>query len=312
MKQTSNYYILGAGAIGLSLAVHLTNSGKNVQLIRTSKQDIEPKTVNVTLKGLHTTEVIIAQVEVCSLNYLNNFDGIIIVTAKTFANKTIAQHFTKQQALLPPVILMQNGIGIEETFLEAGFRDIYRTVLYSGGQRIADYSVEFKMVDSSPTGVIAGDEEKLSAIITQINTPQFPFHFEENIQEKIWKKSIANAVFNTICPLLETDNGIFVRDEKALALANSVISECIQVANTLGINLEHDAILNQVLTISKGSDGQLVSTLQDIQNKRPTEIDSLNLEIARIAETLDENIDVRLTKALGEMIQVKSSFYKSI
>ena len=204
---------------------------------------------------------------------------------------------------------MQNGIGIENTFLEAGFTDIYRTILYSGGQRIDDYSVEFKMVDSSPIGVIAGDEQKLNAIISQINTLQFPFYFEENIQEKIWKKSIANAVFNTICPLLEVDNGIFIRDEKALALANSVIAECIQVANALGINLSHDVVLSQVLTISKGSDGQLVSTLQDIQNKRQTEIDSLNLEIARIAETLDTNIDIRLTKALGDLILIRSSFY---
>ena len=316
MTQLPTYYILGAGAIGLSLALHLSNSGKNVQLVRTSTSDVEPQTVSISLKGLHTTEVLNAQVKVCSLNHLNNFgniDDVIIVAAKTFANTAIAQyiaeHFTKQKSVLPPVILMQNGIGIENTFLEAGFTDIYRTILYSGGQRIDDYSVEFKMVDSSPIGVIAGNKQKLNAIISQINTLQFPFYFEENIQEKIWKKSIANAVFNTICPLLEVDNGIFIRDEKALALANSVIAECIQVANALGINLSHDVVLSQVLTISKGSDGQLVSTLQDIQNKRQTEIDSLNLEIARIAETLDANIDVRLTKALGDLILIRSSFY---
>ena len=311
MNQTSTYYILGAGAIGLSLAVHLTHSGKKVQLVRTSTKNVEPQTVNVALKGLHTTEVLTTQVDVCSLNHLNNFNGVLIVAAKTFANKAIADYIAKQQTELPPVILMQNGIGIENTFLEVGFTDVYRTVLYSGGQRIADYSVEFKMVDSSPIGVIVGNEQRLNAIISQINTLQFPLHFEEDIQEKIWKKSIANAVFNTICPLLEVDNGIFVRDEKALTLANSVIGECIQVANALGINLNHEAVLNQVLTISKGSDGQLVSTLQDIQNKRQTEIDSLNLEIARIAESLDADIDVRLTKALGTMIQVKSSFYES-
>ena len=307
---TPEVYILGAGAIGLSLAVHLARAGKHVQLVRTSNRDIAPQTVNVSLKGLHSSEIITAQLDVCSLNYVTKPEGTIVVTAKTFANKTIAAHFTKHltaQQNLQPVILMQNGIGIEEPFLENGFRDIYRTVLYSGGQKIGDYKVEFKMVDSSPIGVIAGNEEQLSTIIKQINTSQFPFYFEPNIQEKIWKKSIANAVFNTICPLLEIDNGIFARDEKALTLASSVIRECLQVANVLGINLDYETVLQQVLTISKGSDGQLVSTLQDIQNKRQTEIDSLNLEIARLAEDLD--IDVSLTKALGELIQIKSSYY---
>ena len=308
MSETT-FYILGAGAIGLSLAVHLVQSHQKVQLVRTSNNSTAPQTVSVSLKGLQSSEVTTAQVDVCSLNHITAPEGVLIVTAKTFANSAIAKHFIKQQSKAP-IILMQNGIGVEKAFLEAGFENVYRTVLYSGGEKIDHYAVEFKMVNSSPTGVIAGDAEKLNSVIKKISTPQFPFHFESNILENIWKKSIANAVFNTICPLLEIDNGIFARDETALALANSVIAECVKVANALDINLSHETVLKQVLTISKGSDGQLVSTLQDIQNKRQTEIDSLNLEIAKIAENLDRNIDISLTKALGDLIKIKSSFYE--
>jgi len=311
MSQSTTFYILGAGAIGLSLAIHLTQAGKNVQLVRTSQKDIKPQTITISLKGLQSSEVTSAQVEVLSINYLTNPQGVLIICAKTFANDGIANHFKTLQSK-PPIILMQNGIGIEDTFLNAGFTEIYRTVLYSGGQKIGDYAVEFKMVASSPIGVMAGDREKLGLIINQVSTAQFPFHFEANIQEEVWKKSIANAVFNTICPLLEVDNGVFTRNDDALALANSVIDECIQVARALGINLNHETVLKQVMTISKGSDGQLVSTLQDIQNNQPTEIESLNLEIARLAETLDENIDVSLTKAFGKLIQIKSLLYRDV
>lgn len=313
MSDTTTFYILGAGAIGLSLAVYLTQAGLNVQLVRTSQTNIEQQKLNVRLKGLQSSGYETTQVNVCSLDQIgktqiSEVQSVVIVTAKTFANTSIAEHFKAQESK-PPVILMQNGIAIEDDFLQAGFEDVYRTILYSGGQKIENYAVEFKMVASSPIGVIAGDRETLNSLVRQISTPQFPFHVELNIQEEIWKKTIANAVFNTICPLLETDNGIFARDEQALALANSVISECIQVVERLGINLNHETVLKQVLTISKGSDGQLVSTLQDIQNKRETEINSLNLEIARIAESLD--VDAGLTKALGELVQIKSSFYSS-
>lgn len=315
MNHSPTFYILGAGAIGLSLAVHLArahhNSNHKVQLVRTSTQNIEQQAVTISLKGLHSSELSTAQVDVCSLNYLTDSQlteqqGVIIVTAKTFANETIAEHFKNQQIKLP-IILMQNGIGIEEAFLQAGFKDVYRTILYSGGERTGEYEVEFKMVRSSPTGVIAGDKEKLNSIIEQINTAQFPFHVEDDIQKDIWKKSIANAVFNTICPLLEIDNGIFVRDTQSRNLASSIIHECIEVAKTQGVTLNHDTVLKQVLSISKGSEGQLVSTLQDIQKKQPTEIDSLNLKIASLAEASD--IKTPLTKALGKLIQIKSSFY---
>ena len=45
-----------------------------------------------------------------------------------------------------------------------------------------------------------------------VNHRWFPFRTEEQIERKVWKKAILNAVFNSICPLLGIDNGIFVCD----------------------------------------------------------------------------------------------------
>lgn len=61
-----------------------------------------------------------------------------------------------------------------------------------------------------------------------------------------------------------------------------------------------------MLAISRSSDGQLISTLQDINNKRPTEIDMLNLEIVGIAEKLSAENLVTETRLLGELTAIKS------
>jgi 2-dehydropantoate 2-reductase len=87
---------------------------------------------------------------------------------------------------------------------------------------------------------------------------------EENIQILIWKKVITNCVFNSICPLLEIDNGVFHRNAAALEIGKKVIGECIEVADANGIALTTDDVLQNVLTISKMSDGQKISTYQDI------------------------------------------------
>jgi 2-dehydropantoate 2-reductase len=296
-------FILGAGAIGLALAVHLTRAGQDVHLVRTSLSRVNQNTANVSVNGGEWV-----QISVSSLADLNSLEGIIVNTAKTYANEGIAKQL-KAKRTSAPLVLMQNGIGIEAPFLQAGFSEVYRAVLYASSQKTGSYEAQFRMVKSSPVGVISGSEEQLKSYLERLNTLAFQFHIEANIQEEIWRKGIINAVFNTICTLLATDNGIFARNHNAADLASSVIRECVQVTKALGLQLDHDMLLRQVLTISKSSDGQLISTLQDMQNKRQTEIDSLNFEIVRVAEGLSPSVNVSLTKALGELVKIKSSFY---
>ncbi len=308
-NDTDTIYILGAGIIGLALAAHLVNNDKKVILGRTSTHDRPQGSVIVKVKDNKHNDIQ-ARVDVISLAKLSNLDGIIIITAKAYANELIATHL-KEKKTNSPIIIMQNGIGVEQPYRQAGFTEIYRCVLYSGGQKTDTYEVQFRSIKSSPIGIIAGNEDTLQACVEQISTTGFTFHAELRIQAEIWMKGIINSVFNTICPLLETDNGIFFHDSRVAEMAKDIINECIKVAQALNIDLNQQELMEQVLTISEGSAGQLVSTLQDIQNQRETEIGSLNLEIARIADTVSPKVDVSNTKLLGEMIRIKASMKKS-
>ena len=114
-------------------------------------------------------------------------------------------------------------------------------------------------------------------------------------------------MFNSICPLLDIDNGIFHRHPGALAIGKRVIDECIAIARETGINLEQKDILDTVLLISKSSDGQLISTLQDIRNQRETEIESLNFAIVKLAAEMDKAHLVPTTELLGELTKLRST-----
>jgi 2-dehydropantoate 2-reductase len=61
--------------------------------------------------------------------------------------------------------------------------------------------------------------------------------------------------------------------------------------------------MESILLISRASDGQFISTLQDIRNHRPTEIATLNLAIAGMAGTEQTIIQTRL---LGQLTLLKS------
>lgn len=301
-------YILGAGAIGLSLATYLVNNGKEVTAIRTSTDAVDSKQVEIAITGVDG-RICTASIEMVSLAKLRGLDGVIVVTAKSYANDLIATRL-KGLVTSSPLVIMQNGVGVENPYLNLDTARIYRCVLYSISQKDKNNSYKFVSITASPIGIVRGNEQELDYLVNELNTTAFPFVSHSDIKREVWKKAIINAVFNSICPLLEIDNGIFVRDEKASLLAQEIVDECLVIAHNIGIRVSVEEIMQQIFAISKKSEGQLISTLQDINAGRETEIDYLNLEIARLGETSIPVIKASTTKTLGEMIKMKSKLHK--
>lgn len=301
-------FVLGAGAIGLALAVHLKLDGRDTVLVRTSIDDFEEEMIPISLITLED-RLINVNVRTVSLERLEHLDGIIVITAKSYANETIATKLGKKTKQ-SPIVVMQNGLGVEQPFIDAGYAEIYRCILFVTSQMNGEYQIRYRPITTSLIGVIKGSEQSLLKIVEVLNTPGFPFSAENNIQEKIWQKAILNSVFNSICPLLEVDNGIFHRNDEVTQIALEIMEECIEVAAGIGIKLDIEQLKQQMLTISKRADGQYISTLQDILNGRQTEIDSMNMEIARIAEEQTPRVNVDKTRLLGELILLKSKILR--
>jgi 2-dehydropantoate 2-reductase len=252
--------------------------------------------------------VMTAEVEVSALSSYKSLNGIIVLTNKSFANGEIA-HMLSGRIGNSSIVIMQNGLGIEKPFQGSGFASVNRCVLFSTSQSISDSIIQFKPVSPSPIGHVAGTRNDLEDIVASLNTSWFQFTAVDNILPIVWTKVIANCVFNSICPLLEIDNGIFHRSVAARTLAETVITECVSVANDVGIPVNASEVLATVLRISKSSEGQLISTLQDIRNGRPTEIESLNFAVAQIAMHSANERGTPVTKILGELTKLKSEIH---
>lgn len=302
-KMKDTIYIIGAGAVGKALAVALAGDHKKAVLLRGSV-DQQPAHTEKT-QVLREDVVQEADVEVSTISNFAELDGIIVLTNKSYGNAELAARL-KGKTGSSPIVILQNGLGIEQVFADNGFPEIYRCVLFVTSQLTEDNRVSFKPVAVSPIGAITNSTTTTDAVVKQLDSPGFRFRAENDIQPIIWRKAIINSVFNSVCPLLETDNGIFHRDAGALAIAERVIAECIAIAQEKGISLNAGEVKENLLLISKSSDGQPISTLQDIRNKRRTEIETLNFEIARIAKTLGKENTVQETALLGELTRLKS------
>ncbi|HEY5823117.1 MAG TPA: 2-dehydropantoate 2-reductase [Cyclobacteriaceae bacterium] len=297
-------YIIGTGAIGKALAVFLTLDNKNVILIRGSVDDqsVRTETLHVELRD---KTILTASVEVNTLSNFNELNGIVVLTNKSFGNYQLAQSL-KNKTGQSPVVVLQNGLGVEQPFIDDVFPEIYRCVLFATSQKITERTIRFKPVAISPIGTIKGSGAYLNRVVESLDNLNFHFKAVSDIQTIIWKKAIVNSVFNSVCPLLDIDNGIFHRNESALTIAKRVIRECVTIANASGISLSEEEVIESLVMISKASDGQLISTLQDIKNTRQTEIETLNFSIVNIAKKLNKESVVTETKLLGELTMLRS------
>ena len=306
MDTKETIYILGAGAVGFPLAAYLTNAGRTVVAVRTSRNDVPKTTINVTVQD--ATNRLTGSVDTISLSNLVSLDGTVVITTKSYTNQAIAR-LLKEKKATGPLVIMQNGVGVERPFLDAGFTAVSRCVLYVTSQPTSESQFSFRPIMASPIGLVQGPEADVAKCVERLNTDAFPFRAEVNIQKEIWKKAIINSVFNSICPLLDVDNGVFVRDEETADLARQLVKECITLTDRLNVGLNESEVMQQIMRISTGSK-QLISTLQDIRNGRQTEIESLNLEIARLAASQEPPLYLPQTELLGKMILAKSVLHR--
>jgi 2-dehydropantoate 2-reductase len=304
MQTPGTIYIIGAGAIGKALAVFLKLSNKNIILVRGSVDDGSSYFEKIEVE-LGDANFVTAEIEVRTISSISSFNGLVVFANKSFGNQELAKA-VKTKIGGSPVVLLQNGLNIEQPFIDNSFARVYRCVLFATCQQLGPGKLRFKPVADSPVGVIAGNSNTLGRIVEQLGNHYFEFREEEHIQTLIWTKAIINSVFNSVCPLLETDNGIFYRDEQALQIAGRVIKEGIAVAAGAGVALLTGDVEAALLLISRSSEGQLISTLQDIRNKRQTEIESLNFAIVDVANTLKLQDIVSCTRLLGELVKIKS------
>ena len=202
MLLQNTIYIVGAGAIGKVLAVFLTLAGRDVVLIRGSVPAGEKSTESVEVE-LPDGTVARAELEIATINHFSELNGVLLFTNKSFGNPRLAK-LVYPKIGLSPIVILQNGLHVEQPFLMEGFPSIYRCVLFATSQSVSEHRFRFKPVAPSPIGMIKGSAESLTTIVQTIDNRYFPFKEELEIGPVVWTKTIVNCVFNSICPLLET------------------------------------------------------------------------------------------------------------
>ncbi|CAN5659393.1 2-dehydropantoate 2-reductase [soil metagenome] len=124
----------------------------------------------------------------------------------------------------------------------------------------------------------------------------------DDIRPEIWTKTLLSTSAGCVAALTGADLGVITEDADGFALLSRLMAEGLAIGRALGLPVQEDA--DARLRFYRGKSVR-PSMLQDMEAGRALEIDGGLLAFARIAETL--RVDAPCTQAVAALIRLKDA-----
>lgn len=293
--------IVGCGAIGSLFAAHLARLDEvevhafdvaqaHVDAINKSGLRVSGQ-ADFTARLHATTDP--AALPVC--------DYGIVATKSTHtrpAIKKAACAFDSRSA----VCSVQNGLGNEEIIAEhVGL--VIRGTTFPAGHIVAPGHVCYDIAGKTwigpfePTATPFARVEELASLLTRAGLDTIGLRDARPAQ---WTKLIFNASTNPVGALTGLHHGAATLFSPTGELFDALIAEGQAVAVALGIALDHDP--REMVRYAANAPGKhRASMLQDVEARRPTEVDFMNGAIVREGERL--GVPTPLNRALWQLVK---------
>ena len=207
------------------------------------------------------------------------------------------------------VMTVQNGLGAEEIVGRHGDWTLISAVTFMSGTRHADTHVEYILDTETWLGPYGGAPQvmvdEIAALLVESGLKARAF---EDLRPAQWSKLIFNSTVNAVAALtgLPHDPHFAQRDrpEQLGHLVYGLIEEGKRVAEAAGVELHEDPWEMNVLATRRGS-RHYPSMLEDVEARRPTEVDQITGALVREAERLD--VDVPLQTAMYRLVKAREA-----
>ena len=302
--QIKNVAMIGAGAIGgvYSYSLHKL-LGEKFALIANGKRKERLEKEGLYLNGEHFSPKVVSSDEDIK------FD-LIIVSVKNYQLQSAIEDMRNLVGENTIILTLLNGISAREVLKEE-FKDNH--VLYGLAIKIDAVKVGNKITQNSKAIIQFGDKynktmsEEVLAVKNLLNDAKINNQVFEDMIKTVWTKWMLNIGLNQVSAISGATYRVIKNTPELLTLVNKSMKEVMEVSKVYDINLgdENWASVQDVIDSLDG-DGK-TSLLQDVENKRKTEVEYFSGTLIKIAK--EHNVEVPVNEVLYNFIKAKERNY---
>ncbi len=185
------------------------------------------------------------------------------------------------------ILSLLNGIDSEEKIGAAFGMEhmLYALMRVSVGVRPEGY-----LYDPRKGHVEFGEKDnqtlspRVQAVARLFDRAGIPYKIPEDMLHALWFKYLCNIGENLTCALLGIPFGAFRTSEDANFIRHAAMREVASVAAAYGVHFTEEELARQDVVVTRIPALNKPSTLQDIENKRPTEIAMFSGTLIKLGE----------------------------
>lgn len=295
--------IAGSGAMGSFLGGFFARAGLDVTLINPPSEHVRTiQAVGLTLRDGPETFTVPVKITT-SPSTLQPVELIIILVKSYHTEKAVKDVLN----LVGPstyMLSLQNGIGhhlIMNKYVEG--RKILLGSTSSGAYLSKPGQVTVAGKGETFIGAFTGiDPSVLEDIKNLFVTAGLRCTISEEILRIIWEKLIINVGINALTAITRLQNGKLLEYPELEQILEGAVREAVTVAHGQKMKITFPNPVEKVKEVARITAGNRSSMLQDIERKRPTEINVINGAIIEIGERL--NLDVPINRTLFNLVKV--------
>ena len=205
------------------------------------------------------------------------------------------------------VMTVQNGLGAEEVVGAHGAWPLLSAVTFMSGTRHSDTHVQYILDTATWIGpyrdTTPADARAVAELIVAAGLKAEAF---DDLRPAQWSKLVFNATVNGVAALTGLPHDPHFAGEPLGALVHALVDEGKAVARAAGVELREDPWEMNLLATKRGH-AHRPSMLEDVEARRPTEVELINGSLVREGER--HGIPVPLQRAVYTLVKGKEASY---
>jgi len=299
--------VVGAGSIGSLFAAHLATVEDVLVLTRRREHALALNEHGLQVSGRHdfTARVTAAS----DPRDLPDFE-LGIVATKANGVEGAAESITGRFAGAT-IMTVQNGLGAEEIVRGHGEWPLISGVTFMSGTKHSDTHVEYIL--DTPTWIGPyGDTpfERVEEVARLLLDSGLKAEALPDLLPAQWSKLIFNATVNGVASLTGLPHDPHFAAEGDIGdlghLVHELVDEGKRVASAAGVELHDDPWEMNVLATKRGS-AHYPSMLEDVEARRPTEVELINGALVREAQR--HGVEAPLQTAVYRLVKAREASY---